>query len=94
MQDLGGGRVVRVVVRGRVQGVWFRDSCRRQAQTRGVAGWVRNRDDGRVEAVFAGSAADVDAMVAWMGEGPPMARVDGVEVHPAQRPPTDDFRIT
>jgi acylphosphatase len=71
----------RVVVRGRVQGVWFRDSCREQAQASGVAGWVRNLPDGRVEACFEGPPGAVDALVAWSREGPRRARVTGVEVY-------------
>jgi len=69
----------RVVVRGRVQGVWFRDSCRRQAQAVGVAGWVRNRPDRTVEAVFEGRPEAVAAMVEWCRHGPPRARVERVE---------------
>jgi acylphosphatase len=76
-----------VLVDGRVQGVFFRESCRREAETRGVAGWVRNRSDGRVEAVFEGPPAAVEAMVAWCRHGPAGARVDEVEVadEPAER---------
>jgi acylphosphatase len=68
-----------VWVSGRVHGVWFRESCREQAVLHGVAGWVRNLADGRVEAVFEGEAAAVDALVAWCHEGPPRARVSAVE---------------
>ena len=71
---------VRVVITGRVQGVWFRDSCREQARAEHVGGWVRNRSDGAVEAEFEGSPAAVDRMVAWCGHGPPRARVDDVTV--------------
>jgi acylphosphatase len=70
---------VRVVITGRVQGVWFRDSCREIARAEGVAGWVRNRGDGAVEAEFEGPPAAVDRVVVWCGEGPPRARVDHVE---------------
>lgn len=70
---------VRVVIHGRVQGVFFRDTCRRTATQRGVAGWVRNRPDGAVEAVFEGSANAVDAMLTWCRKGPPMAKVDSLE---------------
>jgi len=70
----------RVVVTGRVQGVWFRESCRREAVGRGVAGSVRNRMDGTVEAVFEGPDAAVAEMVAWCRMGPPRADVTGVEV--------------
>jgi acylphosphatase len=75
-QDSGGGPVRRrVVVTGQVQGVFYRDSCRRAARSRGVAGWVRNLPDGDVEAVFEGAADAVDAMVAWARVGPPHASV-------------------
>jgi acylphosphatase len=70
---------VRVVVTGRVQGVWFRDSCQTEARANGVAGWVRNRGDGAVEAEFEGGEDAVERMVAWCREGPPRARV--AEVH-------------
>jgi acylphosphatase len=69
---------VRVVVHGRVQGVFFRDTCRRTATQRGVAGWIRNRPDGAVEAVFEGPADEVGAMLVWCRAGPPMAKVDSV----------------
>ena len=70
----------RVVVHGRVQGVFFRDSCKREAHRAGVAGWVRNEPDGSVGAVFEGPAHAVEALVAWCHEGPPLARVERVEV--------------
>lgn len=69
-----------VIVQGRVQNVYFRDGCRHEAASRGVAGWVRNRDDGSVEAVFEGEEAAVDAVIAWCRRGPPRARVDSVTV--------------
>lgn len=69
---------VRVEVRGMVQGVFFRDSCRREARRRGVGGWVRNTSSGDVEAEFEGDDADVDAMVAWCRQGPRGAAVDQV----------------
>jgi acylphosphatase len=69
----------RVVVHGRVQGVWFRDSTCREAGRLGVSGWVRNTAEGTVEAVFEGPADAVAAMVAWCGTGPPDARVTEVE---------------
>jgi acylphosphatase len=70
----------RVLVAGRVQGVWFRESCRDRSQAAGVGGWVRNRDDGRVEVVLEGPPAAVDEVVAWCRQGPRRARVDRVEV--------------
>lgn len=69
-----------VLVSGRVQGVWFRESTRQEATARGVHGWVRNLPDGRVEAVFEGPHEAVDAMVAWCRHGPAPARVADVEV--------------
>jgi acylphosphatase len=69
----------RVVVRGNVQGVFFRDSCRRAAASRGVAGWVTNRPDGAVEAVFEGDPDAVGAMVDWCSRGPRGADVDSVD---------------
>jgi acylphosphatase len=69
----------RVVVHGNVQGVFFRDSCRREAEARGVAGWVTNRGDGAVEAVFEGEPSAVSALVDWCGHGPRGAEVDSVE---------------
>jgi acylphosphatase len=77
----------RVIVHGRVQGVFFRDTTRRRAQSRGVAGWVRNNPDGSVEAVFEGQDDAVDSMVRWSHEGPRGAvveRVDVVEEEPEQ----------
>jgi acylphosphatase len=71
---------VRVVVTGRVQGVWFRASTQEMATRLQLVGWVRNRSDGVVEACFEGNDLDVDRAVAWCHEGPSRARVDGVEV--------------
>src|SRR5690349_7734907 len=73
----------RVVVHGAVQGVFFRDTTRRRAQSRGVTGWVRNRTDGAVEAVFEGEADAVEAMVAFVHDGPRGADVDRVDVEDA-----------
>jgi acylphosphatase len=70
----------RVVVHGHVQGVFFRDTTRREASRRGVAGWVTNRPDGAVEAVFEGPASEVDALVGFAREGPRGADVSSVEV--------------
>jgi acylphosphatase len=70
----------RVIAGGRVQGVFFRAECRSEAEALGVDGWVRNRPDGTVEAVFEGEASRVEAMVAWMRFGPALAVVDRVDV--------------
>ena len=69
----------RVVVHGRVQGVFFRGSTVERAREVGVNGWVRNRADGTVEAVFEGSAEQVAEMVRYCREGPPWARVERIE---------------
>jgi acylphosphatase len=69
-----------VIVRGDVQGVFFRDTCRREAQSRGVTGWVRNRSDGAVDAVFEGEPEAVDAMCSWCRQGPSYARVESVGI--------------
>jgi acylphosphatase len=69
-----------IVVTGRVQGVFFRDSVKRHALDRGLAGWVRNNDDGTVEAVFEGGPEDVEALVAFCRAGPENASVDDVNV--------------
>jgi acylphosphatase len=70
----------RVVVRGRVQGVFFRDTTRRRAQAAGVSGWVSNRSDGAVEAVFEGDAEAVDELTAFAQRGPSGAEVTSIEV--------------
>ncbi|MDP9073270.1 MAG: acylphosphatase [Actinomycetota bacterium] len=70
----------RVRVSGRVQGVFFRDTCRRQARALGLSGWVRNTIEGVVEAAFEGDVEAVDQMVAWCRHGPSRAVVTGVEV--------------
>ncbi|HLW27840.1 MAG TPA: acylphosphatase [Kiloniellales bacterium] len=75
-------RQVRAVISGRVQGVWYRAWTRKEAQRRGLNGWVRNRKDGTVEAVFAGDAKAVDEMLAACREGPPQAVVAEVEIEP------------
>ncbi|MCC0094904.1 acylphosphatase [Streptomyces flavotricini] len=71
----------RVIVHGGVQGVFFRDTCRRTALDYGVAGWVRNLPDGTVEAAFEGPAEAVARLITWTRQGPPTATVTRVEVH-------------
>ena len=73
-------RTRRLVIRGRVQGVWFRESMRLEAERLGVTGWVRNRMDGTVEAVVQGEASAVEAMVRWARRGPEAAEVAGVDI--------------
>jgi acylphosphatase len=69
---------LRLMIEGRVQGVWFRDSTRRQAQQLGVYGWVRNCPDGTVEVLAEGSEEDVRQLVAWCHRGPSAAKVSHV----------------
>ena len=70
----------RVVAHGLVQGVFFRDTCRRQASARRVSGWVTNREDGAVEAVFEGERSAVHAMIDWARSGPSQAYVTKLEI--------------
>ena len=78
-----------MIVAGRVQGVVFREATRRRSAELSVRGWVRNRSDGCVEAVFEGSSRAVEEVLAFMHAGPPLAAVTGVEV--IEEPPGDEF---
>jgi acylphosphatase len=71
-------KTLHLQILGRVQGVWYRESMRREAERLGVTGWVRNRPDGSVEAVAQGPAEAVDALVEWARTGPPQARVERI----------------
>lgn len=73
--------------------MFFRDTCRRRARDAGVSGWIRNRPDGRVEAVFEGPPAAVDDMVAWCRQGPPHAAVDDVEIFEEELSGDEGFRL-
>lgn len=86
--------VISVLVRieGRVQGVWYRGWAEGTARRRGLSGWVRNRADGSVEALFSGAGADVEAMLEDCRKGPPAARVTTVAPRPADPPDTPGFR--
>jgi acylphosphatase len=83
----------RVIVHGRVQGVFFRDTTRRMAESRGVAGWVRNNPDGSVEAAFEGPDDAVDAMVRFAREGPRGAVVERIEVAEEHPEGVTGFRV-
>ena len=85
---------LRVLISGRVQGVFFRASTRDEARARGLTGWAKNLPDGRVEAVFEGDKRVVENMLAWCRQGPPYAYVDHVEVEwQAYQGDLPDFRI-
>jgi len=81
---------VRLVIKGRVQGVWFRDSTRREAVSLGVFGWVKNKRDGSVEALVEGPEEDVKKLISWCHKGPPSARV--LKVHETEEDWQGEFR--
>jgi acylphosphatase len=83
----------RVVVHGNVQGVFFRDSTEQEARSRGVAGWVRNRSDGTVEAVFEGESGAVQALVDFCRSGPSHADVERVEVEDEKPEGLEGFQV-
>lgn len=94
MGEIASDTARHVRVRGRVQGVFFRDSTRRQAHRLGVSGWVRNAADGTVEAWLEGPPEGVDRLVDWMrAGGPPSARVDAVDERGAAAQGFRDFRV-
>lgn len=82
-----------VVVHGGVQGVFFRDSTRDEAERQGVAGWVRNRDNGAVEAVFEGDPQAVERLVDWCRSGPSSADVESVEADEEEPQGVSGFEV-
>ena len=83
----------RVIVSGRVQGVFFRDTTRQRAEAVGVAGWVRNTPDGTVEAVFEGDPGAVDELVEFCRRGPGRSEVAGIEVEEEQPEALSGFKV-
>jgi acylphosphatase len=83
----------RIVVSGRVQGVFFRDTVRNAAERAGVSGWVRNNRDGTVEAVLEGAHDAVERVLAASREGPPGARIEGVETFDEPEEGIEGFRV-
>ena len=77
---------IHALVSGRVQGVWFRESTRQSAEEHGVAGWVRNLRDGRVEVLVEGEPSAVQAVIDFVREGPTHARVSGIEIRDEPTP--------
>jgi acylphosphatase len=91
---MGSGKTrKRFVARGAVQGVFFRDTVRREAEAAGVSGWVVNRDDGAVEGVFEGDSALVDALLAAVRDGPGRADVSDLEVVDEEPAGTEGFEV-
>ena len=86
-----GTSAIRVSIHGRVQGVWYRGWTVENAAALGLSGWVRNRGDGTVEALFAGSSDAVETMIARCHDGPPAAHVIAVERFPATTPAEPGF---
>jgi acylphosphatase len=92
MSEEAAAKAVRVRIEGRVQGVWYRGWTVDEARRRGLAGWVRNRSDGSVEALFSGPRPAVDAMLEACWTGPPAAQVTAVLPRPAEAPAEPGFR--
>lgn len=84
----------RVLVDGRVQGVFYRDTCRREAQRAGLSGWARNRPDGAVEVVLEGDPDAVERMVSWCRTGPQGAVVTSVKVSDEEPEGLNGFSVT
>ena len=84
-------RTVRVVIQGRVQGVWYRGWTVETARALGLRGWVRNCRDGSVEAVFSGPEKDIDEMLSHCHQGPPAARVKAITTETWDGPAGPDF---
>src|SRR5688572_29362561 len=79
------------LISGRVQGVWYRRTCQKQALKLGLIGWVRNLRDGRVEAVASGDESSQAEFESWLRVGPPLAKVDAVQIEAATRPDLASF---
>ena len=90
---MGALRHVRVSITGRVQGVGYRAWTEGEARTRGLDGWVRNRRDGAVEALFSGDTAVVEAMLAACRDGPSAALVSAIDVVEVEAPAEPGFRV-
>lgn len=80
---------VRVLISGRVQGVFFRANTKQQAEMFGLLGWVRNTKDGKVEAIFEGEEEKLDEIIKWCHRGPPLSKVEKVDVK--KQEPTNEF---
>ena len=90
-REMSGKKTIHARIEGRVQGVWYRAWTMQQANARGLSGWVRNRFDGTVEAVFHGPPSKVDEMVTACYQGPPAARVERIHANPSDPPEREGF---
>ena len=84
---------IKALVSGKVQGVFFRQSTRREAQRLGLTGYAINLSDGRVEVIACGAETALEELIEWLRIGPEMAHVDDVILHPMNIPPPDHFSI-
>ena len=84
---------VHVIISGQVQGVWFRASTKQKAQELGLTGWVRNTNDGAVEAIFEGEEEIVNKMIDWCYNGPPLAKVENIKLKKQQTIGFNNFEI-
>lgn len=84
-------RCLHLIISGRVQGVWFRESMRQEALSVGATGWVRNLPDGRVEAMVCGNEITLESMLKWARRGSPLAQVAGIEMSEAPSKPYSSF---
>lgn len=85
---------IHLVIRGHVQGVFYRRWTQKRAERHGIAGWIRNRPDGAVEAVLSGPSEAVETLLAECREGPPAARVEGIDIEAAEPILTRGFAVT
>ncbi len=83
----------RLLIVGRVQGVWYRASAKTEAERLGLTGWTRNLRDGSVEAVVAGAPGAIDDFIDWARQGPPKAQVERIEISAADAPPEPGFHV-
>ncbi len=93
MSEERASKTVRLMIYGRVQNVFYRATARTEAERRGLAGWVRNRRGGEVEAVVSGRTKEVDSFIRWTRQGPAAARVERVEILDAGAPDGPGFTV-
>ncbi len=82
-----------LLIKGKVQGVYYRASAREKAEEMGLTGWVKNKESGEVEAVVSGTESQVANFISWCWQGPPRANVSGVEVTDREEEVFEDFKV-